>query len=90
MYAVVFIALAGLGLAVFFGWLYHKRTESIIARYERMIEDMFDRKMAQGNYETYVYGKSLKNKQQIVEFLDELEKGREDRQIPLQMESNRG
>jgi hypothetical protein len=90
MYAVAII-----GMLVFGGvagvafYFYHIRTKDLLNRYEKMIEDMFDRKMAQGNYEIYCYGKGVKNKQQIVQFLDELEKNREDKQIPLQMESNR-
>ena len=81
------IAILGFGLAVFVGWLYHKRTQDMLNRYERLVDDMFDRKMARGDYQQYAYGKSIKPQQRVIKFLEDLQK---DKEIPAQMPSNRG
>ena len=84
------ITILALGLAGFIGWLYHKRTKDVLDRYERLVEDMFDRKMAQGDYQSYTYGKSVKAQQRVVQFLDELKNKNNPPADVMQMGSNRG
>ena len=84
-YVITILALGLVGLA---GWLYHKRTKEIIAKYEKLVDDMFDRKMAQGDYQSYAYGKSVKAQRRVVQFLDEL-KNKPSADV-MQMSSNRG